>query len=94
VRAGLRAVVALLLVLAVPGIACLCYYASVDISPQRAGWSTAVRLAWPAMLVAGVGLVGALVAQRRRGWIVRISTTVLMMSGALLLIADQHWFGF
>ena len=94
VRAGLRAIVGVLLALAVPGIACLCYYASVDISPGRAGWAVVVSLAYPVALVAGVGLVAALLAQARRPWLVRVSATALAASGLLLWVADVHWLGF
>ncbi len=94
VRAGLRALVGLLLVLAVPGIACLCYYASDDLGAARAGWSPLVNVAWPVMLLSGCGLAAALLARPRRPWAIRACVPPLVASAALLLLVKAHLFGF
>lgn len=89
-RTGLRTGAGLLLALAVPGIACLCDYASDDLGETRAGWAPLVRLAWPAMLLAGVGVVAALASRRRHPRAVGAGVAVFVASGALLLVARAH----
>jgi hypothetical protein len=63
-RRILKATAGLALVLAVPGIACICYYASAAVSPQRAAWASPVMLAWPVALVSAAALLAP--APRRR----------------------------
>jgi hypothetical protein len=94
VRAGLRALIGLLLVLAVPGIACLCYYASDGLGAARLGWAPLVNVAWPVMLLSGVCLVAALLARPRRDWAVRTCIPAFGASGLLLLLVKAHLFGF
>ena len=94
VRAGLRVLIGLLLVLAVPGIACLCYYASDDLGATRIGWSPLVNVAWPVLLLSGACLAAALLARPRRDWAVRACIPAFAASGVLLLVVKLHLFGF
>jgi hypothetical protein len=94
VRVSLKLAIGLVLALAVPAIACYCYYLVVDLGPARAGWAPLVALSFPLVLVSGAALVAALLAAERRAWIVRATGAVLVASGTLLGIAEAHSFGF
>lgn len=93
-RTFVRALIAIALIVAVPGIACICYYASTGIAPRRAGWELPVRLAYPVALVAlAAVVVCALQAPRRRIGL-RIATACFVASTLLLAVARGHLFGF
>ncbi len=94
VRVSLKLAIGLVLALAVPGIACYCYYLVVDLAPARAGWAPLVALSFPLALVSGATLVAALLAHERRKWVVRGAGAVLAASGLLLGIAEAHLLGF
>jgi hypothetical protein len=94
VRVGLKLAIGLLLALVVPGLACYCYYAVVELSPARAGWAPALALAVPLTLLSAVGLCMALLTPVRRPLVVRACAVVLLASAALVLVAEMHAFGF
>ncbi|MEP6504396.1 MAG: hypothetical protein ABJD97_13755 [Betaproteobacteria bacterium] len=91
---SLKFAIGLVLALAVPAVACYCYYLVVDLGPARAGWAPLVALSFPVVLVSGAALVAALLAHKRRPWVVRGIGAVLAASGGLLAIAEAHSFGF
>jgi hypothetical protein len=94
VRAALKIAIGVLLALVVPGIACICYYAIVDLGAPRAAWAPWVGLSYPGALIGAVALAASLLAPRRRPWVVRASALALVACGALLLVAESHSFGF
>ena len=94
VRVGLKVAIGAVLALVVPGMACYCYYAVTGLSPARAGWAPAVALAVPATLVSAIGLCAALLAATPRPRATRACAAVLVVSAALVLVAETHAFGF
>lgn len=86
IHPGLAAILRVIVALMVPSIACFGYY-SLGSDAADSGWATLVILAYPLLIVSGLGLVSAFTSSSNRQLKVICATTGLVVGVGVLLIA-------